>query len=322
MIVDCAYYQAGIRHEERMSLGEAGRLAREGSGFVWLASSEPGPEELDELGTSFDLPPRAVEDAREDHQRPKLDQHGEGLFLVVKTLGYDEATTRSEIGEFDVFVGVRYAIVISRSTGRSLAGARERLDEHPQLAKLGPMAAAWALLDAVIDDSEGVVDRLGDRLEQTEQAVFQRDRDQSEAIYLQHRDTERLARALHPMLAIFDTLERGEPVESPEELRPLFRDVGDHARHLSEEVMQLGEALDGLLNANLARVTVRQNVIVQQVSSWAAIAAVPTIITGIYGMNFRHMPELGWPLGYPLALFIMVVAVLVLRWNFRRVGWL
>jgi magnesium transporter len=167
-----------------------------------------------------------------------------------------------------------------------------------------------------------VVDRLGDRLEQTEQAVFQRGRDQSEAIYVQHRDTERFARALHPTLAIFDTLERGEPVASPEELRPLFRDVGDHARRLTEEVMQLGGALDGLLNANLARVTVRQNVIVQQVSSWAAIAAVPTIITGIYGMNFDHMPELGWPLGYPLALVVMVVAVLALRWNFRRVGWM
>ncbi len=143
MIVDCAHYQAGIRQEERMSLGEAGRLAREGPGFVWLASSEPGPEELDELGASFDLPPRAVEDARDGHQRPKLDQYGEGVYLVVKTLRYDEVTTQTEIGEFDVFVGARYAIVISRSTGGSLASARERLDEHPRLARLGPMAAAW-----------------------------------------------------------------------------------------------------------------------------------------------------------------------------------
>ena len=152
--------------------------------------------------------------------------------------------------------------------------------------------------------------------------MFQRDQDQSEPIYLQLQDTERLARAVHPMLAIFDRLERGELMESPEDLSPLLRDVGDHARRLSEEIMQLSEALDGLLNANLARVTVRQNVIIQQVSGWAAIAAVATIIAGIYGMNFRHMPELDWSFGYPLAILIMVVAVLLLRWNFRRVGWL
>jgi magnesium transporter len=322
MITDCAHYLAGVRHVEPMSVGDAGRLAREGSGFVWLASSDPGPDELDELGTSFGLPGRAVEEAQEGRQRPKLEDYGESAFLVVKTVRYDEAKAQIEIGELDIFVGARYAIAISRSSSGALIGARERLDEHPEVAKLGPMAAVWAMLDAVIDDNERVADRLGDHLEQIEQVVFQRDKDQSEPIYLEHRDTERLVRAVHPMLATFDSLERGEPVESPEDLRPLLRDVGDHARRLSEEIMQLSEALDGLLNANLARVTVRQNVIIQQVSGWAAIAAVPTIITGIYGMNFRHMPELDWTFGYPLAIVIMLLAVLVLRWNFRRVGWL
>jgi magnesium transporter len=322
MIVDCAHYLAGVRHIAPTSLGDAGRLAREGSGFVWLALSEPGPDELDGVGTSFDLPELAVEDARAAHQRPKLADYGESVFLVAKTTRYDQAQPQIEVGELDMFLGARYAIAISRSSAGPLAGARERLDDHPEVAKLGPMAAAWALLDAVIDDNERVVDRLGDLLGQTEQAVFQRDRDQSEPIYLQHRNTERLDRAVHPMLAIFDTLERGEPVKVPEGLQPHLRDVGNHARRLSEEVMQLSNALDGLLNANVARVTFRQNVIIQQVSSWAAIAAVPTIITGVYGMNFRHMPELDWTFGYPLAILIMVVAVLLLRWNFRRVGWL
>ena len=127
---------------------------------------------------------------------------------------------------------------------------------------------------------------------------------------------------MHPMLTILDELERGELHEVPGALSPLLGDVSDHARHLSEEVTMLGEALDGLLNANLARVTVRQNVIIQQVSAWAAIAAVATIITGIYGMNFRHMPELGWMLGYPMAIAIMVLTVAVLRWYFKRVGWM
>lgn len=305
-----------------MSLGDAGRLARAGPGFVWLALSDPGADELDDVGTTFHLPELGLEDARADHQRPQLADHGESAFLVAKTTRYDHADAQIEIGELDMFLGPRYAIAISRSSAGPLAGARQRLDDHPEIAKLGPMAAAWALLDAVIDDNERVIDRLGDLLDQTEQAVFQHDRDQSGPIYLQHRNTEQLDRAVHPMLAIFDTLERGEPVESPAGLRPHLRDVGNHARRLSEEVMQLGNALDGLLNANLARVTVRQNVIIQQVSSWAAIAAVPTIISGIYGMNFHHMPELDWTFGYPLAILIMVVAVLVLRWNFRRAGWL
>jgi magnesium transporter len=322
MIVDCAHYLVGFRQVEPTSLGDAGRLAREGSGFVWLALTDPGPDELDDVRTTFHLPKLAVEDAQADHQRPKLADYGESAFLVAKTTRYDQAQPEIEIGELDMFLGAGYAIAISRSSAGPLAGARERLDNRPEVATLGPMAAAWALLDAVIDENERVVDRLGDLLAQTEQAVFQRDRDQSEPIYLQHRNTERLDRAVHPMLAIFDTLERGEPVESPEGLRPHLRDVGNHARRLSEEVMQLGNALDGLLNANLARITVRQNVIIQQVSSWAAIAAVPTIITGIYGMNFQHMPELDWTFGYPLAILTMVVAVVVLRWNFRRVGWL
>ena len=322
MIIDCARYRAGVRQTEATSVADAARLSREASGFVWLAVSEPDSEELNKLGASFDLPALAVEDAREGHQRPKLEEYGECVFVVVKTVGYDRATTQLDIGELDIFLGSRYAIVVGRADTDVLAGARQRLDEHPGVAALGSMGGLWALLDTVIDDGERVADLLIDEGERIEQAVFEGDGDQSEPIYVHHRRVERLGRVVHPVLAIFDTLERGAPVESPQGVRPFLRDVGDHARRLSEEVAILSGRLDGLLNANLARVTVRQNVIMQKVSGWAAIAAVPTIITGIYGMNFRTMPELGWPFGYPLALVVMVAAVLALRWQFRRVGWL
>ena len=322
MIIDCARYSAGAREAEVASVAEAARLSREGSGFVWLALTEPDSEELNELGASFDLPALAVEDALEGHQRPKLEEYGECVFVVVKTLRYDQATTQFDIGELDVFIGSRYAIVVGRAATDVLAGARQRLDAHPGVATLGPMAGLWALLDTVIDDGERVADLLVDQGERIEQAVFEGDGDQSKPIYLHYRRVERLERAVHPALAIFDTLERGEPVESPQGVRPFLRDVGDHARRLSEEVMLLSGRLDGLLDANLAKVTVRQNVIMQKVSAWAALAAVPTIITGIYGMNFHRFPELSWPFGYPLALLVMVVAVLALRWQFRRVGWL
>ncbi|MGZ8822312.1 MAG: CorA family divalent cation transporter, partial [Aeromicrobium sp.] len=240
----------------------------------------------------------------------------------VKSAHYDEATMEMTIGELAIFIGSTYAIVIARSALEIIHGLRIRLDEHGQVAALGPMASLWAVLDAVIDEGERVVDLLGDRGEQLEQSVFEGDLDQSEAIYLHRRRVDRSIRSVHPVLPILDTLERGEPVASPSTLRPFLRDVGDHARRLTEELAQLSSRLDGLLDANLARVTVRQNVIVQKVSAWAAIAAVPTIVTGIYGMNFRYFPELGWPLGYPLAIVIMVVAVFVIRWHFRRIGWL
>jgi magnesium transporter len=322
MIIDCAHYVAGVRDGEPIGLGDAGTLARVSTGFVWIALSDPAAHELDELWMAFDLPPLPVGTTPERYQRPKLEQHGESTVLTVKTVRHDETGTELEIGAVDILLGARYAIAIGLSSPDALEGASERLRARPEVATHGPMAAAWAVLDAIIDDSERVVDGLGDQLDRIQVAVFQGGQDQSEPIYLQLQEAARLARALHPMLTIFDRLERGELVEAPKALSPLLGDVSGHARRLSEEVMMLGEALDGLLNANLARVTVRQNVIIQQVSSWAAIAAVATIITGIYGMNFRHMPELEWIFGYPMAIAIMILTVVVLRWHFKRVGWL
>lgn len=322
MIVDSARYDAGARDAEGLSVADAALLSGQGQGFVWLAVSRPARGELDELSDCFGLPALAVEDALEGHQRPKLEEYDGCLFVVVKTVRYDEITGQLDVGELHVFVGERYALVISATTGDVFGGIRRRLDRHPAVTALGPMAALWAVLDTVIDDGERAVDLLIDRAERIEQAVFQGDRDQSEAIYQHHRQVDTLGRAVHPVLAVFDILERGEPVTSPDGVRSVLRDAGDHARRLSEEVVMLSGRLEGLLNANLARVTVRQNVIMQKVSSWAAIAAAPTIVTGVYGMNFRHFPELGWPFGYALALALMVTAVGALHWNFRRVGWL
>jgi magnesium transporter len=322
MIVDCAQYLAGVRVNEPSTVADLAVLARQGASFVLLAISEPDAEELKDLAVAFDLPPLAVADALEGHQRPKLEDHGDCLFVVVKSVHYDEDTMQLAIGELATFIGSTYAIVIARSALEIIHGTRSRLDEHGHVAALGPMASLWALLDAVIDEGERVVDLLGDRGEQIEQRVFEGDLDQSEAIYLHRRRVDRLIRSVHPVLPILDTLARGEPIASSSALRPFLRDVGNHARRLTEELAQLSSRLDGLLDANLARVTVRQNVIVQKVSAWAAIAAAPTIIAGIYGMNFRYFPELGWSFGYPLAIVIMVVAVVVLRWHFRRIGWL
>jgi magnesium transporter len=322
MIVDCSIYEAGVRVNNPATIADAVGLANEGPGFVWLALSEPDEEELKDLAVAFDLPSWAMEDGLRGHHRPRLVDYGDGLSVVVKSVHYDDATMQMDIGELYCFIGARYAIVIARSAVDIIHAMGASLDEHDQVAALGPMAGLWAVLEAVIEDGERVVDLLSDQGERIEQSVFEGNLDQSEAIYLHRRRADSLIRSVHPVLPILDTLERGEPVASPQALRPYIRDVGDHARRLTEELAQLSGRLDGLLDANLARVNVRQNLTVQKVSAWAALAAVPTIITGIYGMNFRYFPELSWPLGYPLAIVTMVVAVVGLRWNFRRIGWL
>jgi magnesium transporter len=321
-IVDCAHFVAGGRVVEPVALADAGALARGTDGFVWVALSDPADHEVDELGRVFGVQPSAPNDTPQGYQRPKLEHHGERTTLAVKTPRADESTTTLDVGAVEIFIGGHYAIAIGTSSADALDAASARLTSRPDVSEHGPMAAAWAVLDAVIEGTERALDTLGDQLERIQVAVFQGDQDQSEQIYRLLQEAARLTRAMHPMLTIFDRLQRGELIEAPPALSPLLGDLSDHARRLSEEVMMLGEALEGLLNANLARVTVRQNVIIQQVSAWAAIAAVATIITGIYGMNFRHMPELGWVFGYPLAIAIIAVIVVVLRWYFKRVGWL
>jgi magnesium transporter len=310
VIVDSAHYVDGARQDhEALSLDEAWRRSREEPGFVWVSLADPTAEEMEQMRTAFDLPALAVEDAQEGHQRPKLEQYGDDCFLVVKTVRYDADQRAVEFGELDIFLGKGYAVVTGWRAPAALAAARKRLDAHPDTARTGPFAVAWAVLDEVVDAYEPAFDRLEDDLEDVEQALFGGESEQGQRIYLMRREVVRLGRALHPLLGPMDALEQGSPPAVPEQLRPLFRDIGDHVHRLYEEDVQLGQVLDALLNANLAAVSVRQNVVVQKLSGWAAIAVVPTIITGIYGMNFRHMPELGWPIGYPLALVLMLAVV-------------
>jgi magnesium transporter len=322
MIIDSARYDAGVRRAEATTFAEAARLSPEDGGFVWLALSQPTPEDLSTFGTSLAISPLAVQDVLQNHERPKLEEYGDCDLVVVSTVRLDDPTQHIHIGELDILVGSRYVVVLSRSDNGIVARARTNLDEHPDLAAQGTVAGLWAVLDAVIDDYEQVVELLRHESELLAQRVFDGDRNESESIYQQQRRVQQLTRAVHPALAVLDSLARGESQRSPETFRPFLGDVRDRARGVSEETTMLSSALDGLLDANVAQVTVRQNVIIQKVSAWAAIAAAPTIITGVYGMNFRHFPELQWPLGYPFAIVLMILAVLALRWNFRRLGWL
>jgi magnesium transporter len=323
VIIDCAHYQAGQRaHDETLSVPEAADKLGD-DGFVWLGLKQPGDEEMAEVATRFDLPPLAVEDARELHQRPKVEDYGDDWFMVVKAARYDEEREAVEFGELQVFAGPNYVVVIRQEGVNNLRGVRKRLEDRAGIMHEGPVAVVWAVLDKIVDDYEPVIDGIEADIEEVERAIFEEGTDQTQRIYFLRRELGRFYRATHPLLTALQTIQREDQMPHvSDDMRVYFRDVGDHLLRLNEEIMTQRDLLDGALNANLGAITVRQNDIVRKVSGWAAIGIVPTFIASVYGMNFEHMPELHWVIGYPLVLCLMAILAFTL-WRFlRRWGWL
>ena len=326
MIVDSAHYKDGVRqHEDPLTLEEAAELrGAPGSGeFVWIGLHDPAPGDLEKLQSLFGLHELAVEDAGQAHQRPKIEDYGEDAFIVLKTAHYHEDREEVHFGEIHVFAGPGYVITVRHGPGSELASARQRLEARADLLKLGPASAVWAVLDKVVDDYLPVVDAIEDDIEEVEKDVFDDDIPAPTArIYNLKREVIEFHRATWPLLSPLDALEQGAYARVPEELRRYFRDVGDHARRVDEQVSSQRELLTSVLEANLALVSVNQNEVVKKISAIAGIIAVPTFIASVYGMNFEHMPELKWRIGYPLALAFMGLCVVALVSFFRRIDWI
>jgi magnesium transporter len=323
-IVDCAHYRDGVRqHKGPLSIGEAAKcVTREEGEFVWLGLHEPSEEEMDSVASLFGLPELAVEDAEKAHQRPKLEDYEDSYFVVLRTARYDDAKEAVEFGEIHLFIGGSYVIAVRHGAASELTPARRRLEERPELVRLGPAAAVWAILDKVVDDYLPVVEGIEVDIEEVEQEIFTRHGDPTERIYFLKREVIEFHRAAFPLLTPLQQLERGAFPQIGPDLQSFFRDVADHARRVDEQVMGQRELLTSVLEANLALQSVRQNTVVKQISAWAAIIAVPTFIASVYGMNFEYMPELGWRIGYPLAVLLMAVCVLGLHRFFRSIDWL
>jgi magnesium transporter len=325
MIIDCAHYRDGQRqHEGKLSLEDAAKCVTGQPGeFVWLGLFEPSAEELQQVAAQFHLHELAVEDAALAHQRPKLEDYEDSFFIVLKTTRYDEEAEQVHFGEIHIFVARDYVIHVRHGEGSELTGARRRLEERPQLLKQGTPSVVWAILDKVVDDYYPVTQGIEDDIEEVEAQVFDESDQPTERIYFLKREVIEFHRAVGPLLVPLETLEAGGVSRAiDDELRRFFRDVADHARRIDEQVNSQRELLTSALEANLALVSVRQNDVIKEISSWAAIITVPTFIASIYGMNFEHMPELKWKLGYPLSLLTMAVAVFLLYRFFKRVGWL
>jgi magnesium transporter len=326
MIVDSAHYKDGARqHEEALTPEHAAELrnaARPGE-FVWIGIHEPEPGDLERLQSLFGLHELAVEDAQNPHQRPKIEDYDQDVFIVLKTAHYHEDREEVHFGEIHLFAGPGYVITVRHGPGSELASARQSLEARPDLLKLGASSAVWAVLDKVVDDYIPVADAIEDDIEEVEKDVFDDDIPAPTArIYNLKREVIEFHRAVAPLLAPLEGIQYGARPQIPDDLRNYFRDIHDHARRVDETVMGQRELLTSILEANLALLGVQQNQIVRAISAWVAILGVPTFLASLWGMNFEHMPELAKTWGYPAALALMAVAVLILYRFFKRIEWL
>ena len=315
MIVDCAVYQEGKRQAGELDLAEAYEAGRDGGGdgrFVWIGLKEPSEDEFDSVAREFHLHELAVEDAIKAHQRPKIELYDETMFVVLKTARYHDDTESVEIGEILLFVGDGFIVSVRHGSASELHDVRLRTEKRQDL-RCGPGAILHAIIDRVVDDYEPVLAGIEDDIEELEQQVFSPARtNPTERIYKLKREVLEMHRATAPLIDPLQKLARahfGDIVH--DRIREYFRDVLDHVLRANETVDGFREMLNGILDANAAQVGVRQNDDMRKISAWVAIAAVPTAICAVYGMNFDHMPELHWRFGYPA----------VYR-QFKRVGWL
>ncbi|HEU5253487.1 MAG TPA: magnesium/cobalt transporter CorA [Solirubrobacterales bacterium] len=321
MIVDCAAYERGRRREGELSLEQAGEAARSGGGFVWIGVVEPSEEEFKAIAAEFGLHELAVEDAVRAHQRPKVEEYGETIHVVVKTARYVDPQEVIEVGEISVFVAPEFVITV-RHGNADLTKVRERLEQRPDLMEKGPGAVLYAIADHVVDRYIEAAYGFDQDVREVELQVFGEGQNPTERIYKLEREVLEFQAAAAPLGEALEELCSANFAVVPKELHEYFRDVEDHLRRVTTRIENFRQLLDSALEANLTQVSMRQNEDMRKISAWVAIAVVPTAVAGIYGMNFEHMPELEWTFGYPAVLALILAICLFLYWRFKRAGWL
>ena len=323
MIVDSALYVDGVRRPGRFDTADATELDSAGS-FSWTGLFEPTTAEFDQIRRHVDLHDLVVEDALNAHQRPKLELYGDALFLVLKTAKYLDNEEDVDFGEIQVFVTPRAVLHVRHKAPSKMVGVRARLEGQPDQLRCGPGSVLHAIVDQVVDGYEPVVDGLEQDVREVEREVFNRHLGDNpvERVYGLMRTVLTLQDALSPLVGpLADLSSKSFPTVHPS-LREYFRDAHDHLVAVVQRVGTLHDLLTGILAANLTRVSIRQNEDMRKISAWVAIAAVPTMIAGIYGMNFDHMPELRSSWGYPAILSLMLGACFGLYRKFKSSGWL
>lgn len=329
-VVDCGVYVGGTRLPGRWTHADAvAEVRKRGEGFVWIGLFEPDQEQIQGIAETFGLHVLAVEDAVCAHQRPKLERYDETLFMVLKTVRYVEhesPTTANEIvetGEIMAFLGKDFIVTVRHGQHSGLHGLRADLESDAERLGHGPAAVLHAIADRVVDSYLAVTGAIEEDIDEIESMVFAPNSPiGAEQMYLMKREILELRRSVMPLANPLRRLAEGYSPLVPDAVRSYFRDVDDHLTTVSEHVAGFDELLTTLVDATLAKITLQQNTDMRKITSWAAIIAVPTMVVGVYGMNFDYMPELRWQFGYPLVMVLISAACVVLYRTFRRNRWL
>ncbi|MFF2364635.1 magnesium and cobalt transport protein CorA [Streptomyces sp. NPDC058122] len=329
--MECVIYQEQTGESEQIDCGQSDggcqaaldRVAVPRPGeFAWIRMDEARPDELERLGKCLTLHPLAIEDAVQAHQRPKQERYGDVLTVAVKTLWFVEQTADVETGEVMIFLGPCFALTVRHGVNDPTAEAARRLAEQPHMAALGPVSVLHAVSDVIVDAYAAAAAQVRTDLTDLERCVFSPSReDLTERIYSLKREVVEFRDAVGPLVPVMQPFTTARD-DLPWQVVPYFRDVADHLSRTDTEVRGLDDLLGSVLDAHLAKVGTWQNDDMRRISAWAAIFAVPTMIAGIYGMNFAHMPELDWGYGYPCAITVMALGAGLLYRAFRRNGWL
>jgi magnesium transporter len=321
MLINCVVYQDGKRLAE-ITVREIHDYVSRPDCFVWVALRDATDAELAEMQEEFDLHPLAVEDARHGHQRPKIEEYGDSLFAVIQTIERDGDELR--VGEVDVFVGPNYVLTVRHRSERGFAEVRARCEREPDLLRHGSAYVLYALMDAVVDRYFPLIDKLEVELEEIEERIFASAaaRAHVEALYGIKQKLVVLKHAVGPMLEASSKLYGGRVPQLCAGMGDYFRDVSDHLSRLNQSIDSIRDMVTTAMSVHLSLSTMQENETTKRLAAYGALVAVPTMIAGVYGMNFEHMPELSWGLGYPVTLLTMAAIDIYLFSRFRKAGWL
>ncbi len=320
-VVNCVAYFEG-RRVANVEIDDISEVLKQSDKFVWIGLHEPSAEMLAKIQKEFRLHDLAIEDTHRAHQRPKIEAYGDTLFIVLRNVQMNQK--QISLGETHFFVGTNFIITVRHGSSLAYTDVRTRCESTPDLLKKGPGFALYAVMDAIVDQYFPVIDALAEELENLEEMIFDEKfrRETTAQIYhLKHQLLD-VKRSVSPLIDICNRLMRFDLKVIEEETRPYFRDVYDHAIRINEMVDNSRDLLSTALEANLSLISISQNEVAKKFAGWAAIIGIPTMVAGVYGMNFRYMPELEWPLGYPVIMLLTFGSCIALYIRFKQSGWL
>jgi magnesium transporter len=323
VIVDFAFYKDGQREEDLKTIEEIHQATENREGFAWIGLAEPNQEELTTVLGSFKLHETAIEDAVSAQQRAKIEEYNDITTFVIRTVFYDDAKSAISTGELICFINKRFIIIVRHGSGAPLVTVRHELESQPKFLQLGPLAVLFGVINRVIDDYSVIAMELEKDIVQIENSVFSSSRKTvSREIYSLKREVIEYRHAIEPLILPLQRLTSEGKQAIPEPLKPFFRDIMDQVLRSCEHASGMDSLLTAALQADLAQVQVQQNNDVRMISAWVALAAGPTMVAGIYGMNFDFMPELRWKFGYPSLLLLLSALTLFLFRKFKKSRWL